>query len=121
MNPFHDAYETSLSKLSETEWRAMSSHWSMFSGFSFCRKIGRKWTVEGFGFKTSPLFDTKRAAEEYATNLLLAEGRWRRHQEWEAEHKAAQFASEPTEQGNQLVIPGCEKDKTRGPKQMDLF
>lgn len=31
------------------------------------------------------------------------------------------FATEPTEQGNQLVIPGCEKDKTRGPKQMDLF
>lgn len=31
------------------------------------------------------------------------------------------FATEPTEQGNQYVIPGCEKDKTRGPKQMDLF
>lgn len=31
------------------------------------------------------------------------------------------FVTEPTEQGNQFVIPGCEKDKTRGPRQMDLF
>jgi hypothetical protein len=31
------------------------------------------------------------------------------------------FATEPTEQGNQFVIPGCEKDRTRGPKQGDLF
>ena len=30
-------------------------------------------------------------------------------------------ATEPTEQGNQYVIPGCEKDKTRGSKQTDLF
>jgi hypothetical protein len=29
--------------------------------------------------------------------------------------------TEPTEQGNQFVIPGCERDKSRGPKQMDLF
>lgn len=31
------------------------------------------------------------------------------------------YATEPTDQGNQYVIPGCEKDKTRGPTQMDLF
>lgn len=30
-------------------------------------------------------------------------------------------ATEPTEQGSQYIIPGCEKDKTRGPKQMELF
>jgi len=29
--------------------------------------------------------------------------------------------TEPTDQGNQYVIPGCEKDKTKGPDQMDLF
>jgi len=34
---------------------------------------------------------------------------------------AGVFQTEPTEQGNQYVIPGCEKDKTRGPKQMDFF
>jgi hypothetical protein len=31
------------------------------------------------------------------------------------------FATEPTEQGNQYVMPGCEKDRSRGPRQMDLF
>jgi len=30
-------------------------------------------------------------------------------------------ATEPTEQGLQYVIPGCEKDRTRGPVQGDLF
>lgn len=29
--------------------------------------------------------------------------------------------TEPTPQGNQFVMPGCERDKSRGPKQMDLF
>lgn len=31
------------------------------------------------------------------------------------------FHTEPTPIGNQYVIPGCEKDKSRGPKQPDLF
>jgi hypothetical protein len=31
------------------------------------------------------------------------------------------YSTEPTEQGNQYVIPGCEKDRTRGPTQGDLF
>lgn len=35
--------------------------------------------------------------------------------------RRAAFATEPTDQGNQYVIPGCEKDKSRGPSQMDLF
>lgn len=30
-------------------------------------------------------------------------------------------ATEPTPAGNQYVLPGCEKDKRRGPSQMDLF
>lgn len=29
--------------------------------------------------------------------------------------------TEPTEAGNQYVLPGCEKEKTRGPTQADLF
>ena len=31
------------------------------------------------------------------------------------------LTAEPTEAGNQLVIPGCAKDRTRGPAQGDLF
>lgn len=34
---------------------------------------------------------------------------------------APELATEPTNQGNQFILPGCEKDKRRGPKQMDLF
>ncbi len=34
---------------------------------------------------------------------------------------AEKYATEPTEQGNQYVIPGCERDKSRGPEQPDLF
>jgi len=30
-------------------------------------------------------------------------------------------ATEPTPSGLQYTIPGCEKDRTRGPVQMDLF
>lgn len=31
------------------------------------------------------------------------------------------YATEPTEQGNQYVIPGCEKDQSRGPAQGSLW
>lgn len=31
------------------------------------------------------------------------------------------FLTEPTDQGNQYVIPGCEHDRSRGPSQMDMF
>ncbi len=84
MNPFHDAHETSLSILSHHDWTVLKSHWSMFSGMSFCRKIGRKWTVEGFGIK-GPLFTTKTKAEEYVSNLVRAESRYRRKMEWESQ------------------------------------
>lgn len=30
-------------------------------------------------------------------------------------------ATEPTDQGLQYVMPGCEKDRSRGSKQADLF
>jgi len=35
--------------------------------------------------------------------------------------RGEKHATEPTEQGLQYVMPGCEKDKTRGPTQADLF
>jgi hypothetical protein len=71
-----EAHETSLSKLSDHDWQVLRSHWSMYSGFSFCRKLGRKWTVDGFGI-VGPLFTTKGAAERYVSNLICAESRWR--------------------------------------------
>ncbi len=37
------------------------------------------------------------------------------------ERTGSAFETEPTPIGNQHVIPGCERDKSRGPKQMDLF
>ncbi len=40
---------------------------------------------------------------------------------WKRNPTPRQYASEPTEQGNQLVIPGCERDRSRGPAQGDLF
>lgn len=83
-NPFFDAHETSLGRLSEHDWRVLSAHHSMFSAYSLCRKLGRKWTVEGFGL-TGPLFKTKTAAAEYVTDLVLAEGRHRRRLQWDAE------------------------------------
>lgn len=88
MNPFYTAHETSLSKLSDHDWNVLRSHWSMFSGFSFCRKVGRKWTVEGFGISHPQLFIRKGDAEQYVSNLILAESRWRAAQQWEMENAA---------------------------------
>jgi hypothetical protein len=34
---------------------------------------------------------------------------------------AYDVGTEPTEQGLQYIMPGCEKDRARGPKQSDLF
>jgi hypothetical protein len=74
-----DAHETSLSKLSEHDWNVLRSHWSRFSGYAFCPKLGRKWIAEGFGIR-SPLFKTKGEAERYVSNLILAESPWRAYQ-----------------------------------------
>ncbi len=87
MNPFYTAHPTSLSGKSEHDWNVMRSHWSMYSGSSFVRKLGRRWTVEGFGLTYPGLFETKTKAIEYVDNLLLAEGRWRAHERWEADNK----------------------------------
>lgn len=88
INPFYDAHETSLSSKDDHDWNVLRSHWMRFGGFSFCRKLGRKWTVEGFGI-SGPLFDRKGDAERYVSNLICAESRWRGHQRWEAEQVAA--------------------------------
>lgn len=88
MNPFYDAYETSLNRLDDHDWNVLRSHWAQFGSFSFCRKLGRKWTVEGFGI-TGPLFGNKRDAADYVDKLICAASRWRAHQQWEAEHAAA--------------------------------
>lgn len=36
-------------------------------------------------------------------------------------HLSKQAATEPTPAGLQYVMPGCDKDRSRGPVQMDLF
>lgn len=74
---------TSLSNLSDHDWQVLRSHWSMFSGFSFCRKLGRKWTVDGFSIK-GPLFTTKGSAERYVSNLICLEARCRAERTAEA-------------------------------------
>lgn len=33
----------------------------------------------------------------------------------------ARLTTEPTPAGLQYVMPGCEKDRSRGPRQLDLF
>lgn len=74
---------TSLSKLSDHDWQVLRSHWAMYTGFSFVQKLGRKWTVQGFGMN-GPLFRTKTAAERYVSNLVCAESRCRMERRQEA-------------------------------------
>lgn len=38
-----------------------------------------------------------------------------------ATKRARRAATEPTPEGLQYVMPGCEKDRTRGPAQLSLF
>ena len=85
MNPFYDAHETSLGRLSAHDWNVLRSHYFRFGEASFCRKLGRKWTVDGFGI-SGPLFERKRDAGAYVANLIGAEGRSRARQQWDAEH-----------------------------------
>lgn len=67
--------ETSLSRLSENDWRQLSNNWQRGVDW-YVRKIGRKWApIDAFG--KFPLFGTKREAEEAATTLLLMESRCR--------------------------------------------
>lgn len=66
---------TSLSGLSESEWSQLSCQWARGVSW-YVSKVGRKWAVsEAFG--KFPLFKTKRAAHDAATNLFLWEARCR--------------------------------------------
>ncbi len=83
MNPFYDAYETSLSKLSEHEWRILQSTWARGEDY-WIYKVGKKWAlIDAFG--GFPLFKTKTAAHDAGTKLILAESRHRRKLQWEEE------------------------------------
>lgn len=84
MNPFYAATPTSLSCLSDRDYQVARAHWMRFGDFSFCRKVGRKWVVEGFGVKAGSMFATKTAAAEYVSAQFCGEARWRRNLEWEA-------------------------------------
>ena len=64
---------TQISHLSDRDFQILSAHWSMFTGYSFCHKFGRKWVAKGFGID-GPSFATKKAAERYVSNLVCDEG-----------------------------------------------
>jgi hypothetical protein len=68
---------TSLGRLSEHDWQILSNRWARGVDW-YVEKIGRYWApAEVFG--RFPLFKTKRAAEEAATKLFLAESH---HRAW---------------------------------------
>lgn len=83
-NPFYAAHETSLSKLSDHDWRILNSRFLRGIDW-YVEKIGSRWyPSEAFG--NWPPFRTKRAAGEAAENLVMAEVRHRAKLQWNAEH-----------------------------------
>jgi hypothetical protein len=64
-------HETSLSTLSSDDWQILRGRWAR--GIDWVvSKVGRRWALsESFG--NFPLFKTKSAAYEAASNLILAE------------------------------------------------
>lgn len=87
INPFYDAYETSLSKLDDGEWSQVSCRWSRGIDWNVHKVGKRHWEVAGRLGQGVRLFKTKTAAYEYGSNLILAESHWRGHQKWEREHQ----------------------------------
>jgi len=85
MNPFYDAYETSLSHLNEHEWNVLRHTWARGIDW-YVGKVAKRWMITLPAFKGFPHYKTKKAAGEAASNLILAEARWRRHEEWEREN-----------------------------------
>lgn len=76
MNATIDAYETSLSKLSEHDWNVLRNTWARGIDWYVC-KVGSKWTLSRVFPGAWPLYKTKKAAGEAADNLICAEARWR--------------------------------------------
>jgi len=79
------AYETSLGRLSESEWNALV-HRHAF-GAQFVERIGRGWTVSKALSAGFPLFKTKREAQEKVDNLIGAEAAHRHMLRHEARRK----------------------------------
>jgi len=84
-NPFYSAHSTSLSNLDDGEWSQISCRWGRGIDWNVA-KVGKKWEITGRLGQGFPLFQTKTAAYEAASTLILAESSWRGHQRWEAEH-----------------------------------
>ncbi len=70
------AYETSLSKLSDSEWHQISNRWARGIDWNV-QKFGRKWAIMGEHFQAFPFFRTKRAAGDALDKLILAESHYR--------------------------------------------
>ena len=70
-----DCHETSLSKLSDHDFQILKSRWNRGIDW-IVHRCGRKWElISDFG--NFPLFDTKSAAYDAGTNLILIESRYR--------------------------------------------
>ena len=77
----NEPIQTSLGRLSDTEWTMLSNRWARGVDW-YVQKIGSQWAPADV-FGKFPLFKTKRAAEEAASKLFLAESlhrAWKRGQ-----------------------------------------
>ena len=74
--------KTSLSELPEHEWQIISHTWSHGIDW-FVQKCGRKWLIT-LPIGNFPLFKTKTAAYDAATNLVLMESK---HRSWVSTQK----------------------------------
>lgn len=74
----HEPLTSSLGTLSDSEWNQLSARWGRGIDW-IVHKVGRKWEIGGRLGQGFPLFTTKTAAYEMATNLILRESH---HRAW---------------------------------------
>jgi hypothetical protein len=73
----NEPMETSLGSLSESDWNALSSGWTMYGGSHYVSKLGKHWVVSDRVGRGFPLFETKRAAVAAVDELLGREWKHR--------------------------------------------
>jgi membrane protein required for beta-lactamase induction len=72
--------------------------------------------------KTAAAYSGLRSEDDIARTAAAIRAQQRQSDEREQSLYLSRLpATEPTPSGLQYTIPGCEKDRTRGPVQMDLF
>lgn len=86
--------------------------------------IERSLTADGLAQWTATAKSYRHLVSDDALAREAAAIRAAERQRFEREQSlwlSKQPATEPTQAGLQYVMPGCEKDRTRGPSQLDLF